>query len=233
MSDVNNAVWRSLDSGDVTCERGPGATSDPDRVRLKHRTMQSMKSFLLLSVALALCVSSGQSASEPSGESFKKGDKAYLKFSLYQEKNRHLTTNYRRGTLLPVNTEVEFIKSSGKTLELLVLPSNDKLTIENVKDFSGENIDGIIARTLSKTKVDLSGFTETERRNIQNGSITLGMTKEAVVKAIGYPPKHKTPSLQSNEWRYWMHRFATYAVTFKDNKVTDVTPQHDYEAPGK
>ena len=45
-----------------------------------------------------------------------KGDKLYTKFSLFQEDNTHLTTNYRKGLPVPINTEVTFVKSSSDTI---------------------------------------------------------------------------------------------------------------------
>jgi hypothetical protein len=45
------------------------------------------------------------------------------------------------------------------------------------------------------------------------------MTKQDVIASVGYPPAHKTPSLDGNEWRYWENRFGTILVTFKDGKV--------------
>jgi len=48
------------------------------------------------------------------------------------------------------------------------------------------------------------------------------MSKEAVILAIGYPPEHVTPTLESNTWKYWRTRFATQLVSFVDGKVVDI-----------
>ncbi len=147
-----------------------------------------------------------------------KGDKLYTKFALYHEENVHLTTNYRKGLMVPINTEVTFLKASGGAISVK-LPDGATLKIENVEEFSGEKIEGIFERTFSKEPVDLSKYTAIEKQNIQQGSVDIGMSKDAVIKAIGYPPKHQTPSLDRDSWRYWKNRFGTFLVNFKDGKV--------------
>ena len=186
--------------------------------------------FLLPSLALILAffVASCQSTSSGQAANTAKGEEYYTQFSLFQERNRHLTTNYRRGILVPINTKVTFMNKSGKAINVKEA-SGTVLNLVNVPDYSGEDINGIFNRTFSKQPVDLSGFTESEQRNIKNGTVALGMSKDAVVRALGYPPKHETPSLESNHWRYWAHRFKTYMVSFQDGKVSKVEPPHQME----
>lgn len=142
----------------------------------------------------------------------------YTQFSLFMEENVHRTTNYRKGTLVPVNTEVVLINQDDDDIELRMIDGT-KLDLENIEPFSGEKIDGIFRRTLSAKKVDLSPFSEEEKRAILSGEVEVGMSRAAVLVALGYPPKHKTPSLQGNQWRYWQNRFNTFVVIFEGDKV--------------
>ena len=51
-----------------------------------------------------------------------------------------------------------------------------------------------------------------------------GMRKEAVVLAIGYPPRRDTPSLDNTIWRYWSSRLSFFLVEFDaSGKVAKVT----------
>lgn len=61
-----------------------------------------------------------------------------------------------------------------------------------------------------------------ERKNIKNGTIAVGMSKDAVVMAYGYPPSHKTPTLDSNMWTYWRDRFRRVFVYFENGKVVNI-----------
>ena len=41
--------------------------------------------------------------------------------------------------------------------------------------------------------------------------------------AIGYPPEHATPSLDSDVWTYWKNRFGKLKVTFANGKVSEIS----------
>ena len=151
-----------------------------------------------------------------------RGEKLYTQFSLFVLKHTHLTTNYRKGILVPINTEVEFISANKSVIEVRIPEYNLDVRIQNVEGFSGEKIDGIFARTLGREKVDLTNFTEVEQKSIKQGVAAVGMTKDATIKALGYPPHHRTPSLNLNEWRYWHNKFNTFLVVFDEGKVSGI-----------
>ena len=48
------------------------------------------------------------------------------------------------------------------------------------------------------------------------------MTKAQVLMAIGYPPAHETPSLDSPQWTYWRNRWDRFQVFFDGDKVARV-----------
>lgn len=185
----------------------------------KAQRIFSGLSLVLCCAALFLCAPAAQAKDKAALAA--KGDKLYTKFSLFYEEKVHRTTNYRIGVLVPINTEVTFVKSNGKEI-YVKLPDGTELKIENIENFSGEKIDGIFSRTFSKEKVDLSKFSKIEKENIEIGDVQPDMSKDAVIAALGYPPKHQTPSLTSNAWRYWRNRFKTFIVHFKDEKVASI-----------
>jgi hypothetical protein len=150
-----------------------------------------------------------------------KGQILYTQFSLFYEANRHRTTNYRVGTLVPVNTEVKFVNATSRTI-IVTLPNGQNLKIENIAEYSGEKIDGIFTRTFDVKPIDLSGFSEDEKKAIMSGEVILGMKKAAVLIALGYPPKHKTPNLELDQWQYWQNRFNTFIVHFENGKVAQI-----------
>lgn len=180
--------------------------------------MRTILFLLLTSVAL----STADAARVPA----KAGDRFYTQFSFYCEGDKHIATNYRRGTLVPINTLVEYVKSTRSKITVRRLESDKKLDIANVQKYSGELIAGIFTRTFGREKVALDGFSEREQRNIRKGTIATGMSKKAVIRAIGYPPVHRTPSLDGQSWIYWRHRLATYVVSFNGDKVSNVQPPH-------
>ncbi|NLG04648.1 MAG: hypothetical protein GX567_12595 [Clostridia bacterium] len=148
-------------------------------------------------------------------------DVFFTRFNLYYEYGKHNTTNYLRGMFLPVNTPVTFIRHSGNSIYIR-LPNDEKICFYNVPDYSGENLNGIFKRTLSTSKTNLSEFTQEEQKAIKTGEVRTGMSKQAVLVSIGYPPKHKTFSLESDSWLYWRHRFDTFIVEFENDTVVKV-----------
>jgi hypothetical protein len=195
-------------------------------VRLLSMIIDVFRAFVLLVALLGNEVSlfaQDRATPEYKRQKYNKGDKYYTQFSLFREggvvnEYIHRTTNYRVGDLVPVNTPVRLLSRDDDTIELR-LPDGAQLCIENIEDYSGESIEGIFRRTLGPQPVDLSVFTQEERGAIFAGEVEVGMTRAAVLIALGYPPKHKTPSLQGNRWRYWKGRTDTFLVIFEGDKV--------------
>jgi len=145
----------------------------------------------------------------------------YTQFTLQYEKGVHRTTNYRKGIVVPINTPVKVLARSGNTIRVMLQPSGPELSIENERDFSGEDLQGIFDRTFKPAPVDLSRYTPEQLKVIQSGDRfgLIGMDRDGVIHAIGYPPKHHTPSLGLNTWKYWYTRFNTFAVEFVNDRV--------------
>ena len=131
------------------------------------------------------------------------------------EKNRHVTTNYWRGQLVPVNSKVEVLSVDGKQMNLLF--NGQTVTILNVAKHSQKTMDEIADNLLSESPVSISGkFTN----DILAGQLRLGMSKEEVILTRGYPPAHKTYSTEANVWVYWSSRFVQRSLVFNNNKLT-------------
>jgi hypothetical protein len=75
-------------------------------------------------------------------------------------------------------------------------------------------------KTCNKDKV--AKLSKIDQEGIKAGVVKAGMSKEGVTFAIGYPPMHRTPSLQSDVWTFWRNRWATMQVVFEDGKVSRV-----------
>jgi hypothetical protein len=146
----------------------------------------------------------------------------YTRVGFFHEKGTHKTTNYLRGFWVPINTEVEVLGKRSSHIDIRIVETGQRIRISNKDGHSGENIDGIFKRMLSRDATDLAEFSSEQRRRIMAGGFEPGMTKEEVILAIGYPPKHRTPSLESNEWRYWQSRFDTVILYFKDGVLDHV-----------
>jgi len=65
-------------------------------------------------------------------------------------------------------------------------------------------------------KERIAAWPKAVRDSIALGKIAVGMTKEQVIVAIGYPPAHATPSLDAVQWKYWYDTHGTYNVVWDE-----------------
>ena len=98
----------------------------------------------------------------------------------------------------------------------LRLENGTEVLIENVAKHTGESMEQAFDKLLSPTPIDLSQFTADEREAIALGQVRKGMSRDAVLVAMGYPPVTGTPTLDSHTWKYWRNRWATFLIVFDD-----------------
>ncbi|MGR9071689.1 MAG: hypothetical protein ACU833_01345 [Gammaproteobacteria bacterium] len=174
----------------------------------------------MLLLALASCGKKITPAELP--PSIRLGGTYYTQFVIRHEKDTHLTTNYRRGASIPINTQVTLTEITGETIRVSLRVTGQELLIKNVEKYTRDDIVGTFNKLFGKEKVDLSRFTQLEKQQIKSGTVAKGMRKKAVLAAIGYPPRHATPSLDANEWTYWSSRFNRFIVYFENDKVSSI-----------
>ena len=146
----------------------------------------------------------------------------YTQFVIRYEKGTHLTTNFRRGASIPVNTPVKLLNITSKTIEVEMDNSSQKLLVKNVEKHTGDDVYRAFNKLFAKKKINFSKFTALERTQIDNGTVAIGMSKDAVIVAIGYPPITETPNLNSNTWVYWSGRYNRFNVHFNNGKVSKI-----------
>lgn len=150
------------------------------------------------------------------------GEAAITQLNMWHYRNQHETTNYQVDNLIPVNSRVDILDTSGDEIEFRVVETGEVVTLANVERYTGEGIAEIYERYFGDSLVDLNQFTDAEREAIEEGDVELGMSKDAVLIARGYPPAHETPSLDNNRWRYWRTRFDTENVHFSGGEVESI-----------
>ena len=150
------------------------------------------------------------------------GKSYYTQFVIRYEKQTHVTTNYRRGTSIPVNTKVRLLEITSKTINVELEDLAMPLLIKNVEKHTGDDVFQAFDKLFANKKRSLAGFNSLERKHIEDGTVAKGMRKDAVIVAIGYPPITETFSLDVNTWVYWSGRFNKFNVNFKNDKVSSI-----------
>jgi len=135
------------------------------------------------------------------------------------------TLNYTLGFPVPVNSIVFYEDINSKQL---AFSYNDKrYYLRNSPRYSKTNMDEMMDRYFATNKVDLSKFTKQEQTMIKKGKVEVGMSKEAVILALGYPPAHVTPDWKGmDDWKYWKFQRGyaqdTIIYHFKNNKISSI-----------
>lgn len=145
----------------------------------------------------------------------------YARHCFMHEGGKHITTNYWRGTLVPINTRITVVASTVDKLILRVESTGETVTVDNIKNFTKCDMHTIARRMLTATPVSLDSSDEAMANAIKAGLMRLGMTKEQVLMARGFPPAHKTPSLDSDRWQYWMNRYGVQTIVFAQGKLVE------------
>lgn len=63
-------------------------------------------------------------------------------------------------------------------------------------------VDKIVVPTDPRAR--LAGYPASVQAAIREGKVSVGMTKEQVIMALGYPMTSENPPLDANLWRYWV-----------------------------
>ncbi len=146
--------------------------------------------------------------------------------------------NYKTGVILPAGTQVTNVQIKKTRAARRANPQSMALFFETVKDsrkymvhFTAKFHPGKTIEEYKDFMFGTKGFNQivkglkkNEIKAIKAGQIVAGMSKKAVLIAYGHPPEHKTPSLDMNQWRYWMNRFANKAVVFDGKGRTFSNP---------
>jgi len=177
-----------------------------------------LPAFLLM---LSFCAPSPPLSKEVSGRTFFTAANIW-----YEIPEKILSTNYHLGTILPVGTKVEVDEVTSGEIRFRSEHGQDFKFIFIKKHSSAETEISDYFHMYFSTENPLreggpyQKFSDKEKKNIEKGTIEVGMSKEAVLMSYGYPPTHKTPSLEGDIWVYWTSRFANSAVHFVNGRVT-------------
>ncbi|MCX5638587.1 MAG: hypothetical protein NTX52_12990, partial [Planctomycetota bacterium] len=125
-------------------------------------------------------------------------------------------TNWLGHAFVPYNTKIQVRALSGKKFEFV---TNNRVVIIWEFDPAKMQMSGseYIKLITSPTSVSYEGLSEVDRNGIEAGKALPGMSKQGVMIALGYPAKHKTPSLESNHWTYWTGRYGQITVDFDES----------------
>lgn len=182
---------------------------------MTRRMSKTFQTVLFLAVMALVACGSAFAGGPP--------DEWYAKYNIHaQDNGKEIKASYAgyidsgSGHLVvPAGTKVEITKKGGFFRKTFTFTYAGKSIIfEYDAGKMGLSMDEYMDLILSKTPVVLKGLSATDMKGVKEGRALTGMTKQGVMTALGYPAKHKTPSLEDSTWTYWRNRFATMVVEF-------------------
>jgi hypothetical protein len=179
---------------------------------------------LLALVVSAACAGAPAPASGPPPDTAAPDREAVTLVNLHPDGDNVLhSINYLRGGLIPLCSRVSIHEVSDARMVFTVLETGKRYQYifhEKMYESPEDNLKLYFGSSCNAPAP--SEFTPAEQEAIRKGEVKVGMSKQAVVLAVGYPPWHGTASLESNVWRYWTSRYNTIAVEFRDGRVSRV-----------
>ena len=149
----------------------------------------------------------------------------YTLVNLHPDEQRHrvYSVNYQQSGLIPLcsKVKIESVDKRKMTFRLLDSDREYEYVFHNsLADPIPKHLDKVFGKKCDAT---LGGLSEVDRKGIRSGTVLAGMSKRGVTLAIGYPPEHATPSLDSDVWTYWKNRFGKMTVSFANGKVVGIS----------
>jgi len=150
----------------------------------------------------------------------------YTCCNLFYNVDRISDANWSSTTMLPAGTPIRTVTYLAYSIEVQVGEAGYVRSMFLDQDYGRNQGLADWARKLivqEDPRLNVASWPAPARNAIRTGKIAVGMTKEQVIVALGYPPTHETPFLNAAQWRYWYGRFDDFLVTWDPSgRVKDV-----------
>jgi len=181
--------------------------------------MTALRRSAPLAVLALFLLVSGVSAAKDSIDSMigKKGVYTLVNLHPDEQRAKLYAVNYQQLGLIPLCTEVRILELKKKRMKFEVKKTGKEYAYDYhkaaVDDFR-THLEQIFGKACNSAKV--AKMSKVDQKGIKKGRALPGMTRQGVIFAMGYPPKHQTPDLDADTWLYWQNRWNRVAVEFDD-----------------
>ncbi|MFW6085832.1 MAG: hypothetical protein ACODAG_01395 [Myxococcota bacterium] len=186
----------------------------------ESRRTRIFRALVPLSFAVAL-LASGCAQKVPYHHQGQEGVYTLTNLHPDEVRARLYSVNYQQRGLIPVCTPVRIEKVSNQEMRFTRLDTGQpyQYVFHNAVR---EPIPVHLDKYFGTECPDLEAMSGVDAEGIEQARVMEGMSKQAVILAIGYPPSHETPSLDHDVWKYWKNKFDTFLVHFQDGRVVRI-----------
>jgi hypothetical protein len=192
---------------------------------MTHRSTKRQTTAMLgvLVMALAACEPTTRSATS-AGQGYA-GREAYLCCTLRFNKSRDASDanyDYPDKIVLPAGTRVRVVRADYS--EAVFVPEGETERYSIVFRYGRKVLRpaDYYARLFVAEDPRTNLGSADVRDAVRRGELTKGMTKYEVIVARGFPPAHRTPSTDADDWLYYTQRKLCEQVHFVDGRVASI-----------
>ncbi len=123
----------------------------------------------------------------------------------YDNKDEIPQVNYHKGKILPFGTEVKILEATREGVIFQDVTAGDTYRMIFVRKFLIAKTEYYIKNLFTTKNAEklAAGIKPGILEKIKTGTVEKGMSKQEVILAYGYPPPHRTPSINDNTWIYF------------------------------
>ena len=129
------------------------------------------------------------------------------------------SVNYKYDKLIPVNTAIKIIRLGHNSIFFKIKNNNKIFAFNRTRQSRGKSLTQLFNRSFNTNMRNLNSYNTNTKKDIFDGRISIGMTKDEVIIARGFPPETKTKSLVNNTWYYWDQKRNKVRFEFRDDNL--------------
>jgi hypothetical protein len=178
-----------------------------------------MKKMLAVIAACLAQAAIAQNATLPSG---------YTCCNLHYDGDKISDANWTHAAMIPAGAPIRVISYGSNEAAVEIDGKPMRLLQEYGR--KQEPLEQFVSKWVVKTspRGKIEKWPEPVRAAVSAGKVATGMTREQVIVAVGYPPTHKTASLEAPLWTHWQSRAGRFEVVWApDGTVAAINGQKD------
>jgi hypothetical protein len=148
----------------------------------------------------------------------------YACCDLHYDKDWINDGNYAELPMIPAGTPIEVLSYGRQRAAVKVDGKPMRLGHDYGRD--QESLDAWVNKVVIKDdpRGRISSYPSAIQEAIRQGKVMIGMTRDQVIVAVGYPLTSENVSLDAPQWRMWRSSHGEYQLNFsRDGHLTSVT----------
>jgi hypothetical protein len=158
----------------------------------------------------------------------------YTCCNLHHDADRISDANWRNLPMIPAGAAIRIVNYGLNTAVVEI----DGKPIKIAHDYGRgqESVESYVRKLVAPDdpRARVASYSPEVREAIFHGVVIPGMTREQVLVAVGYPPTHRTFTLDSKVWNLWAWRHGRYEVHFNSQgtveRIVGDAPAHAWRS---